>query len=257
MNYFKWMLVIMFILGTSGAGVGGEYYQYTDKDGNPVFTDDITRVPSTDQPGMKTYQSKDNPAAGQAPKESSVPSASSDIYPAPAEDATDETSSDEEMQSSPDSEEEKSDLEESEGPEEETAPDEEMESPPAQTEPGIPQSSVTSPSDSDENFDYKTMTAQFDREKAKLDGQLKKLQAEKKKLEKQDVKNMTKAQLNAYEEKVKNLNSRIKQQRAEQNQFKERVREFNDQLKQKQLADAQKAKSAGENQNKATENPGE
>ena len=65
-------LVIIAIMLVSWTGAFGEYYRYTDADGNPRFTDNLGAVPPDQRPTVQTYQSvKSTPvkpsAGGQMP----------------------------------------------------------------------------------------------------------------------------------------------------------------------------------------------
>ena len=57
MKHFVWMIAAALMLFQVGGVIAGEFYQYTDKDGNMIFTDDFDKVPKEKQAEVKTYQS--------------------------------------------------------------------------------------------------------------------------------------------------------------------------------------------------------
>jgi len=51
---YKWLVLLLTIL--FAATVSAEIYMFKDQHGNTVFTDDITRVPRNQQPGVQKYE---------------------------------------------------------------------------------------------------------------------------------------------------------------------------------------------------------
>jgi hypothetical protein len=249
MKYISWLAATALILFIASNAFCGEYYQYTDEEGNLRFTDDYETIPQKNKTGIKTYQSvvsKPQPTTGEPTDDSEIeepsdtsPETSEDIQP-----SGNEGPGESDMETQVDSGEsgDQSDMTEP-STEEYQAPEEEP-----SVEPGSDNSMEETPVDesspSDKltdtiksSEDYQTMTKQFDRERDNLEREATRLQKEKQALDSQDVKDMTKMELNAYEEKVKDLNSRIKRQEKEQSQFQERVNNFNQRIIQKQAPD--------------------
>jgi hypothetical protein len=67
MKKFIWMFVFALPLVMATGAVCGEFYQYTDPQGNLVFTDDITTVPEDQRSGMQTYEAV-RPAPTETPE---------------------------------------------------------------------------------------------------------------------------------------------------------------------------------------------
>ena len=314
MNRILWISVVVLLFMAARTGITGEYYQYTDKDGNPVFTDDITKVPEKDRPQVKTFQSAvSKPQPSTEDQVNSSPASQESEEASPSAEKTEEAAPDEQNNTSPASQgsDVASSPKEPEAPANETtegaAPDGQTDQSPApaqsdgystppeepqipapqatentvktvpdqpagrsaqaqsngySTSPGVqqmpvPQAADKTASDPSVNpssaqtesnsslkpqetsnkseSDYQVMAGQFEREKKQMDQQLGELQAEREKIGNTKFKDMTKEQLNANEEKVKDLNDRISRLQRDQAEFQERVRQFNERMKNKPL----------------------
>ena len=206
MNRFVWIPTCMLLMMTQ-ASISGEIYKYTDKSGNPRFTDDISKIPAKDRSEIKTIQSvdtepspitEDHTSASTASKQPDVTSTLPEGSRIPVDETTGETG-----------------------------------------QVGQTKSTSLAPNKSKSQempkaSEYPIMRDQFDQEKKQLNQQITQLQAEKKQLSDADLKTMTDKELNEQEEKENDLNARIDQLKSDQNQFLERVRQLNERIKNKQ-----------------------
>jgi hypothetical protein len=243
MKYLVWVfaaaVVLLFIQANSV--FAGEFYEYTDKDGNLIFTDDFDKVPKEKQAEIKTYQSvKSAPQSSvseqtkaSVPAESNIPTTATENVRAPEENSGEE-SAPEDLVDNEESEEpnevDNPSLEETpvtgEEIEDKTYAEEPTEGDLSAEESTLSEDVTETPEPSDDEV----MTGYFDREKKELDLQLERLQQEKEKVEKLDVSQMTSRELNAHEERVKELNARIEGNRKEQARFQDRVNKFNERI---------------------------
>jgi hypothetical protein len=227
-KYFIWLIAAILMMYQTDRGFAGEIYQYTDKDGNMIFTDDLNKVPKEKQVGVKSFQSvvskpqstTSEPDQSSDTVQSNLPSETTERLQPPEEGNEGETAPEDQMDM--ETTKEGSDMT-SEYPEE-TSSAEDMGASVESGESDIPATDSEAPESSDDEV----ITGQFDREKKELDQKLNRMQQEKEKLEKQDVSQMSSMELNAHEERVKDLNARINGLQKEQYQYQERVRRFND-----------------------------
>jgi hypothetical protein len=68
-----WMIAAAAMLLMAGAVGAGEIYQYTDKEGNLIFTDDYNRVPQENQDEVKIIQSVESKPHSSAGEQAEPP----------------------------------------------------------------------------------------------------------------------------------------------------------------------------------------
>jgi hypothetical protein len=234
--HFVWMVAVALLVFQAVHVAAGEYYQYLDKDGNMVFTDDLSKVPKEKMTGIKTYESvvsKPQPSTGDQAEDTQ---AVEQTEPPPvASEETETMTGGSAEESAPEAQ--SAAPEDVETPADETSDQSAAEAPsdsgtanavePEGSSPAEESDASQTPLEAPESSDYRTMKAQFENEKIQLDQELNRLQAEKQALEKQNTDSMSSMELNAYEEKVKDLNDRIDKQEKEKAQFQNRVTKFN------------------------------
>ncbi len=66
MNKIKGLILLTVILFSASASA--DFYRFRDKDGNIVYTDDITKVPRDQQPGVRRYKDQGTGAERIEPK---------------------------------------------------------------------------------------------------------------------------------------------------------------------------------------------
>jgi hypothetical protein len=218
MNRSVWILICALLFMTTQAGMAGEIYKYTDKSGNRIFTDDISKVPKERQAEMKTIQSIDSaPSVVTQDQTSALESSrqpdsiSTEGARTPSDETTGETGQDGQTKNT---------------------------------------SLVPDQSKSQEALkasEYQTLRDQFEKEKKRLDQQAIQLQTEKEQLSDTDLKNMTKKEIDELEEKQTNLNARIDQLKIDQSQLLERVRQFNERIKSRQTGKPEQTSNSSPN----------
>lgn len=178
-------------------GTTGEFYQYTDEKGNLVFTDDISIIPEGQRPEITTHE---------AVRTEPEPEITAEI---PGENPEDTDGSGDEF----------------------TETDEtggeflEKEAEPAETKmEAEPESPLTQPGIMDED--------ELDREKARLDALFEELQAEKQRLNDISMEKMNNPQRNVHQNKINNVNMRIRAYYREVELFQKKVNEYNVHLRQ-------------------------
>ncbi len=230
---WMWMTVLLLWL-VSTAVWAGEIFQYTDKDGNMIFTDDYNRVPKEKQADVKTFR---------AIETKSKPSDSTQIQNVPGSLEAPPADTSSAPGDTPESNAESETVPET-GTEPEFVEEEAL---PSDEEPLLKQPSMEesmgpeSSAESSPLSDIEVMKGQFDREKKELDRKLERLQKEKQALADQDVSQMNSWELNAHEERVKDINARIEGYQKEQRRFEQRVSDFNE-----RIMNQNKMRAAGE-----------
>lgn len=205
MKKIMWIMVMMLavIPALAGLAAAGEYYQYTDENGNQVFTDDLMKVPEAKRADVQRYDEVETPAPEPY---ASTPDGINDVAGTVGES----------IHEVPETRKQDESAETEEAP----APDKA-----GAEETGYPQDKTASANPVSEQS--------LDTEKAKLDEQFEELQAEKKRLNGLPVHRMNGIQRNVYRAQLKDLNQKIDKYHKDVQKFKEKVSRYNESLKKK------------------------
>ncbi len=217
MNRFVWIITMAVLLLVAGTVKAGEIYQYTDKDGNLIFTDDMSKVPDDQISAVQTYDAFDLD-----PSPSTSESDVEEVTTAPAGDFPDEsvegsgedagTQADDTMF--------------------ETAPEEQAEGTASgKKEQMTPETDAT--------------PAELEAKNKELEQTLDKLRAEQNRLTTQSPETMRGEKLESYQKKVNDLNKRIRRYKVELNRFQRQVASFNNRIKRLQLKEKEKEQQSG------------
>lgn len=262
MTFLRWIvMVVLLLFMIAGNGWAGEFYQYTDQNGNLAFTDDMSKVPEDQQPGVETFNAVENDSEPLPPsdeelsdpdemtEESDLAESSDDALENADDDIKEET-----QDFDTPAEEDNIDFDQ-DNFEDEMPSEEAFETPEEEDEifsENLEQSIGESPEDGaasdkiSQTLQEDITPAKLDARKAELDESMDKLREEQKILSNKSPETMKSDQLTAYEEQVKELNSRIQEHKVEIGRFQRDVAGFNKRIKRLQLKEREKQKRADE-----------
>jgi len=245
---FVWIFVLAILLLAAGTVLAGEIYQYTDKDGNLIFTDDMSKVPEDQQAGVNVQDAFDlapSPPAEVSDADEEAVDTAPEIEPPDADIAaepdtgleTDQAFDEDEETDAPSVPAEDEDFEaQTDDTMFETAPDEQAE--------------VTASGEAfgkEEKAPEINMTpAELEAKNTELEQALDKLREEQNRLSSKSPEIMRGDQLTSYQEAVQEFNARLREHKVKINRFQQQVARFNKRIKRMQLKEREKQQRSEE-----------